>query len=119
MVLNGVGLACAMAMGGVYTTVSLDLGKTPFSTVMVLERIADLADDAAEEERLIALAKAKPALTPASQVEPRLRDHILRDSGPSVMAAGGDWMLRIDWRASLAAGKIGDGADGDATRAGL
>lgn len=108
MLLNGVSLPRAMVIDGIYSTVSLDRGQTPFAQIVVLERIADLADSPAEDERIIAAAKQRPALLQPEDVDPRVRAHILRDFGPGALANGGDVMLRIDWRNSLAEGAIGD-----------
>lgn len=104
LLLNGVTMPRALAMDGIFTTTAHDKGQTPVSSPILFERIDSLgADPETDDERVEVAKRAAIQLDPA-EVPSHVRAFLFRDFGPTAHAAGGDPMLRIDWRASLAQG---------------
>lgn len=92
-VLDGVSIAC---MG--------DAGGTPVAAAILLERIADLTgDDAADEARYEELLAEHP-IAPDGSVPDEIARYLLRDTGPTALAKGGDAMIMIPSLTSLARG---------------
>lgn len=92
-VLDGVSIAC-MA----------DAGGTPVAAAILLERIADLSGDpAADEARYEELLAEHPIAADGSVPEDIAR-YLMRDTGPTALANGGDAMIMIRSLTSLARG---------------
>lgn len=92
-VLDGVSIAC-MA----------DAGGTPVAAAILLERFADLTgDDAADEARYEELLAEHP-IAPDGSVPDDIARYLMRDTGPTALASGGDAMIMIRSLTSLARG---------------
>jgi len=107
-VFNGAPRAKVSMIDGLVLTAIFDLGRTPTSTAIVLERIGDLsgdvaADDAHLEELVANDPMAEIGSVEASEVPEAIRAHLVRDIGPSQLALAGDWLLRMPLARSLSA----------------
>lgn len=92
-VLDGVSIAC-MA----------DAGGTPVAAAILLERIADLSgDDAVDEARYEKLLAEHP-IAPDGSIPDDIQRYLLRDTGPTALANGGDAMIMIPSLTSMARG---------------
>ena len=92
-VLDGVSLAC-MA----------DAGGTPVAAAIHLERIADLSGDPAADEALYEELLAEPPVAPDGSIPEDLQNYLLRDTGPTALANGGDAMIMVRALTSRARG---------------
>lgn len=105
-ILNGVGTAKADLIDGLSLAAALDSGRTPMAMALILERIGDLSGDPeADDARFAELAASDPVASEGS-VSDALRNHLLRDIGPSELAAGGDLLLQMPLSRSMARGPI-------------
>jgi transcriptional regulator with XRE-family HTH domain len=103
-ILHGVnGVKCEV-LDGITLTANLDVGRTPAATPIVFHRIGELtADAASDDEYLLELAAPNPIALEGS-VPDDLRAHLTRDVGPSQIALGGDWVLRLPLSRALSRG---------------
>lgn len=83
-VLDGVSLAC-MA----------DAGGTPVAAAILLERIADLSGDVSADEALYEELLAEHPVAPDGSIAEDVQNYLLRDTGPTELAKGGDAMIMI------------------------
>jgi hypothetical protein len=105
-ILNGVGTARADLVDGLSLAAALDSGRTPMAMALILERIGDLTGDReADDARFAELAASDP-VAPQGSIPDAIRDHLLRDIGPSELAAGGDLLLRMPLSRSMSRGPI-------------
>jgi transcriptional regulator with XRE-family HTH domain len=96
-VLHGVAGVKVGVLDGLTLFSSLDVGRTPTATPMILTRTGELTDDpVADDARLAQLGSGDP-LAPEGSVSEELRRHLGRD-------IGGDWVLRLPLALSLAEG---------------
>ncbi|WP_293903746.1 hypothetical protein [Phenylobacterium sp.] len=103
-IFNGVPAAKAQVVDGLILGAALDPGRTPTASVMVFERIGELSGDvAADDARFAALAASNP-VAPEGSVPEALAAHLVPETGPSQLALGGDWLLRMPLARSLARG---------------
>lgn len=103
-IFNGVPAAKAQVVDGLILGSALDAGRTPTASIMMFERIGDLSGDpAADDARFAELAASHP-VAPEGSVSETLQAHLAPDVGPSQLAAGGDWVLRMPLARSLARG---------------
>jgi transcriptional regulator with XRE-family HTH domain len=103
-ILNGVNTVQAGVLDGLMLWCSLDAARTPTASAVLLERVADLGDDAkADDARFAELCAADPVV-PQHALAQEMVDHLTRDIGPSQIAAGGDWLLSLPLSRSLARG---------------
>ena len=92
-VIDGVTIAC-MA----------DAGGTPVAAACLMERIADLSgDDEADEAHYEELLTEHP-VAPDGSIADDVQHYLLRDTGPSALARGGDPIIMIRSMTSLARG---------------
>jgi hypothetical protein len=103
-ILNGVNTVQAGVLDGLMLWCSLDAERTPTASAVLLERVADLSDDAAADEARFAELCADDPVIPQGALAPAIVDHLTRDIGPSQIAAGGDWLLSLPLSRSLARG---------------
>ncbi|HWF00437.1 MAG TPA: helix-turn-helix transcriptional regulator [Caulobacteraceae bacterium] len=95
-VLYGVNTLAATALDGITVYASLDVGRTPTATPIILRRTGDLSGDPAEDDATLArLGSADPAAPPQSVSEDLAR-HLSRD-------VGGEWVLRMPLGLSMTA----------------
>jgi transcriptional regulator with XRE-family HTH domain len=89
---------------GLLLSCALDASLTPTACALVFERIGDLSgDSAADDARLNELGALDPVATPDTAPE-ALTSFLVRDIGPSQLAQGGDWLLRMPLARSIARG---------------
>lgn len=103
-IFNGVSTVKAGILDGLILFCALDAGRTPTASAAVFERIGDLSLDAAADSAQFAeFGKADYHATEQSAPE-AIRRHLVRDAGPSQVASGGDWLLRMPLVRSLSHG---------------
>ena len=103
-IFNGVPAAKAQVVDGLILGSALDPGRTPTASIMMFERIGDLSGDPeADNARFAQLAASHP-VAPDGSVSERTQAHLAPDVGPSQLAGGGDWLLRMPLARSLARG---------------
>jgi len=103
-ILHGVnGVKCEV-LDGITLTSIYDVGRSPAATPVVYHRIGELTGDvAADDARLRELAEPNP-VAPEGSVPEGLRNHLARDVGPTQLALGGDWVLRLPLARALSRG---------------
>jgi hypothetical protein len=72
-----------------------DMGRSPTACAMMCERIGELSGDVATDEARYAESTAQPQALAADDVPEDIRDHLVRDFGPSPMAQAGEWLLGL------------------------
>lgn len=113
LVFRGVALPKAMVLDGIMLLAALDAGRTPAAMPVLLERVADLCDDAnSDYEKIATMERDLPApLDPVPDKEVRRR--LFRDAGPASSAAGaGDRVLAVTALGALSRGAAGTGLRG-------
>ncbi len=96
-VLHGVAGVHVSVLDGLTLFSSLDVGRTPTATPMILTRTGELTDDPlADDARLAELGRGDP-LAPEGSVSEAIRRHLDRD-------IGGEWVLSLPLALSLARG---------------
>jgi hypothetical protein len=103
-ILNGVSTVQAGMLDGLMLWCSLDPGRTPTASAILLERTGDLSgDQAADNARFAELARAHP-LAPEGSVPSHIVKHLTPELGPSQIARGGDLLLSLPLSRSLSRG---------------
>ena len=97
-VIDGVTLACMADAGGV-----------PVAAACMLERIEDLSGDAAVDDARYEELLAEHPIAPEGSVSEDIRRHLLFDTGPTALAAGGDPVLMMRSMTSRARGSAPGG----------
>ena len=95
-VLDGLSLAIQRVGGG-----------SPVAVPAVMERWADLSDDPDADDAAYAQLASQDPLAPEGAVPQPIRDHLLKDIGPTALAAGGPALLMMPFAASLSRGPDG------------
>ena len=103
-ILNGVSTVQAGVLDGLLLFCSLDPGRTPTATPAIYERVCDLTGVRTDDDARFEALGAEPAVAPEGSVPKAIRDHLVRDIGPSQRATGGDWLLQSPLLRSLARG---------------
>jgi transcriptional regulator with XRE-family HTH domain len=106
-VFNGPASSRADVFDGLVLAPTVDIGRTPTAMPIYCERVADLSDDPAADERGFAALTTGDPRAPAASVPERLRKHLLRDIGPAQHKLGGDYLLTMPIVRSLARGPGG------------
>lgn len=101
--LHGVVGPRAQRLDGVATSVGGHRATTPFSQVVVLERVGDLDGDAADDA-WGAEGMANWGEIALDSLTPELRTAIAPDFGPAVVTNGGEAVLRVPMERSLTSG---------------
>jgi helix-turn-helix protein len=94
-ILNGVNTVQAGALDGLLMWCSLDSLRTPTASAILVERVADLTGDEAVDNAAFAELCAADPLAPEGSLSPELINHLTRDIGPTQVATGGDWLLKL------------------------
>lgn len=105
-ILNGVGTSRADLLDGLSLGSALDTGRTPTAMALILERVGDLSGDREADDAHFAELAARDPVAPQGSVPDDVRDHLLRDIGPSHLAAGGDLLLRMPLSRSISRGPL-------------
>jgi transcriptional regulator with XRE-family HTH domain len=96
-VLHGLAGVSVRVLDGLTLFSSLDVGRTPTATPLILTRTGELSDDpVADDARLTQLGRGDP-LAPQGSVSEEIRRHLDRD-------IGGDWVLSLPLALSMARG---------------
>ena len=103
-IFNGVARQKAQVLDGITLACLRDAGGSPAASSCLLERVADLTGDAAEDDRRYeALIKAQGfPLAPEGSVPEAVRAHLTREADPASMGLGG--LLRMYFGQSMARG---------------
>ena len=104
LIFNGVALQKAMQLDGLILAAALNAARTPSAYPVVLERIGDLSgDDAADNAHLQEILGYDTNADKTTSDQ--LRNHLIRDIGPSAAAAGtGELYLLSTWAKSMSRG---------------
>ena len=78
--------------------------RTPTVSGMLCERVCDLTGDRAADDRRFAELAAISPLAPEGSVPLPVQRHLLQNFGPTRMAAGGDWLVRMYVTSTMARG---------------
>ena len=115
-IFNGATSARADVVDGLLLSCALEATRTPTACAVVFERVGVLGDDPADDDaRLDELSRASP-LAPPGSVSERMAAHLVREIGPSQLASGGDWLLRMPLVRSVSRGAgVDHGPDDFAT----
>jgi transcriptional regulator with XRE-family HTH domain len=106
-IFKGVPLPKAMVLDGILLLAAFDAGRTPSAVPVILERIGDLSGNPeADEARCAELIKRDSS--PDEELPQDIRDHLLRDYGPTAVAAGGKMFLQASGDISRGASSSGD-----------
>jgi transcriptional regulator with XRE-family HTH domain len=101
-ILNCVADGKAQLFDGITLSCRDGLGGTPVVAACISERVADLTGDIAFDDQRFAALCAQHPVAPPGAVSPEIRDHLLRDSGRTAAAAGGDLLMVMPHLRSLA-----------------
>lgn len=103
-IFNGVARQKAQVLDGITLACLRDAGGSPAASTCLLERIAELTGDAAEDDRRYqAFIKAQGSpLAPEGSVPDEVRAHLTREADPASMGLGG--LLRMYFGQSMARG---------------
>jgi len=104
LIFNAVPRQRADVLDGLSLTVQLSAGGSPVAAPVLLERTGMLSGDAAADDARHAAASALSHLAPEGSVPARVAAHLHRDVGPKAYAAGGDFLLKMPFTASLSRG---------------
>ena len=99
-VLDGITLTCRREGGG-----------TPVASCVLMERVDVLSGDpVADDARHDAMTRANVPLVAEQEVPEDVRAHLVRDIGPSALAAGGDLLMTMAFAQSFSRGPKWDHA---------
>ncbi|HXV00423.1 MAG TPA: helix-turn-helix transcriptional regulator [Caulobacteraceae bacterium] len=102
--LNGVVSEKVETLDGLIMSVTQGTDLTPTATAIVLDRVGDLSGDRAADDARFADLAGGDALAPEGSIPEALQAHLARDIGPTALALGGDWLLRMPASRSLSGG---------------
>jgi transcriptional regulator with XRE-family HTH domain len=103
-IFNGAGAARVEVFDGLVLLPAHDKGRSPLASAMICERIGEVSDDpAADDRRFDELASQNP-IAPQGSISEQLKAHLIRDFGPAQLAQGGDWLLTLSLLRSLSRG---------------
>jgi transcriptional regulator with XRE-family HTH domain len=103
-IFNGVGASRVDVLDGLILIPGADMGRAPTATAMMCERVADLTGDGeADLAAFETLCRTNP-LAPVGAISERLQSHLTGDFGPGQLASGGEWLLNMSLKRSLARG---------------
>jgi transcriptional regulator with XRE-family HTH domain len=103
-IINGVSTLKAGRLDGLLLYCALDPSRTPTATAVVFDRVGDVSDNAAGDMMRLEAMDTVEAPDDGKDMEDELKTHLARDFGPSELAAGGDWLLRMPLFRSLSGG---------------
>jgi transcriptional regulator with XRE-family HTH domain len=102
-ILHGVNATRAEVLDGLTLSTTLDAGRTPSATAIVLHRIGDLTGDVAADDAHLAELGGDDSTASPGSVPESVRRHLARDMG-SAQAPGDEGVLRLPIAASIARG---------------
>jgi hypothetical protein len=105
LIFNGVSLHRAVQLDGLILAAALNAARTPSAYPVVLDRLGDLSGDVAADDAAYVELLARDTAATEESVPQSLRDHLIRDIGPTPAAAGlGEMFLLSSWANSLSKG---------------
>ncbi len=104
-ILHGVHGVNVEVLDGLTLSTSLDVGRTPIASALVLHRTGGLTDDPAADDARLAAIGAPDPLAPEGSIPEDLRRHLERDVGPE-QGSCVDWILRMPISLSIARGPL-------------
>jgi hypothetical protein len=93
LTINGTPLPKAEALDGLVMAASLNPARTPAAYPIIFERIGDLTGDRAADDAHCDALIARDNAAPEGSISPQVREHLLRDIGPTAAEHGGDLIL--------------------------
>lgn len=103
-IFNGVSTVNAAVIDGIVLYCALDTTHTPTASRALFERTGYLSGDRAADDAHFAQLETKDCFLPETAIAPEVRAHLLKEIGPSQVAFGGDWLLRLPLGESMARG---------------
>jgi hypothetical protein len=103
-IINGISTLKAGRLDGLLLYCALDPSRTPTATAVVFDRLGDVSDDEEADMARLEAMDNSDAAEDGEDLDAGLKAHLARDFGPSELAAGGDWLLRMPLSRSLSAG---------------
>ncbi len=105
LIFNGVSLHKAVQLDGLILAAALNAARTPSAYPVVLERLGDLSGDREADDAAYGELLARDTAATEETCPPAMRDHLIRDIGPTPAAAGvGEMFLLSSWANSLSKG---------------
>ncbi len=106
-IFKGVPLPKAMLLDGLLMLSGFDSARTPSAVPVIIERIGELTGDTdADEATFAELLQRESAAD--EHISDTVRRHLLRDTGPTAAAAGGDMFLMASGHLSRGTSPSGD-----------
>lgn len=107
---NGVPLQKAALLDGIVMAAALNAARTPSAYPIILERIGDLSGDVEADDARCQELLAMDPLAPEGSIPEHIHKHLIRDVGPSAVAAGiGDLFLLSPVTTTLSRGASAGG----------
>jgi hypothetical protein len=104
LIFNGVALHRATQLDGLILAAALNAARTPSAYPVVMERLGDLSGDRAADDAHMQELLQRNTNADEETVE-KFRTHLIRDIGPSAVAAGaGELFLLSSWANSMSRG---------------
>lgn len=95
LIFKGVTLPKVTRLDGIVLLSALDAARTPAAMPILLERIGDLTDDRAEDERTCMEMGLNDPFDDEAELSEEVRTHLFRDIGPAAAAEGGEMFLTV------------------------
>lgn len=108
LILNAVLRNRAEVLDGLTLTCQRTGGGMPVAGAVLMERCGFLTGDPDVDDATLLASVATGALAPDGSVPADIRDHLLKDHGPSAMANGGAAMLTMAFATSLSRAPLRD-----------
>lgn len=105
-VFNAVLRQKAEVLDGLTLTIQRVGGGAPVAGAILLERCGDLTGEPGRDEATYQRLMNSPALAPEGSIPDAIREHLLRDFGPSALAQGGAALLMMPFAGSMSRGPI-------------
>ncbi len=106
-VYNGVQQSRALSMNGLMVGAGLDVARTPTLYPTILDRVGDLTGDAEADEATYLEIIGQEPMAPDGSIPEEIASYLVRDTGPSAAALGGDLLMTAAVTAAMARGEIG------------
>jgi transcriptional regulator with XRE-family HTH domain len=104
-IFNGVGASRVDIYDGLTLIPGADMGHSPITTAMICERVGDLTGDREIDDARCAELTSQSPYPAEDSVPEHIRQHLVRDIGPSQAAMGGDWLLSMSLARTMARGR--------------
>ncbi len=105
LIFRSVALPKVTRLDGLLLMATLDGTRSPAAVPIIADRIGDLSGDREADDRRCAEMRNSDPLADEAVVDPAIRAHLLRDTGPEALTAGGDIFLMVSAARSLSRGQ--------------